>query len=73
MTKSGLKKNKKGKIVGVKASAAGKKNYKNISGWTKACSAARKQLKVKGFCPLGGKTAKGKQLLKVARSIYKKK
>ena len=36
MTKSDLIKNRNGKIVSKKASAAGKKAYKNIKGWTTA-------------------------------------
>ena len=53
-TSSGLKKtdlikSKTGKIVSKKASAAGKRAFKNISGWTKAVQKARKQLKVKGL------------------------
>merc|ERR1712094_1409 len=44
-----LIKSKAGKIVSKKASAAGKRAYKHISGWTKAVQKARKQLKVKGF------------------------
>merc|ERR1719223_1709044 len=71
LTKANLTKSKKGKIVSKKASAAGKKNYKNISGWNKACMAARKALAIKGFCAIGGKSAQGKALLAKARSIYK--
>merc|ERR1719468_989280 len=71
LTKSSLTKSKTGKIVSKKASAAGKRNYKNISGWTKAVMAARKALAIKGFCAIGGKSAQGKALLAKARSIYK--
>ena len=46
-------------------------NYKRISAWTTACVKARKALGVKGFCPVGGKTAKGQALLKKVRSFYK--
>jgi len=63
-TQSGLKasdltKNKTGKIVSKKASAA-------------ATKAARKALNIKGFVPVGGKSAAGQALLKKARSLYKK-
>jgi len=67
LTASKLKKNKSGKIVSKKASARGQKNK-----WAIACGKARKALKIKGFCPFGGKTAQGKALLKAARSFYKK-
>merc|ERR1712048_341593 len=73
LKKSDLTKNKSGKIVSKKASAAGKKNFKNIRGWAEATKKARKALGVKGFCPIGGKTNKGKALLAKVRSIYKKK
>merc|ERR1719321_1552915 len=49
LKKSDLMKTKSGRIVSKKASAAGKKRYKNISGWVAAVSKARKALGVKGF------------------------
>merc|ERR1712061_586730 len=57
LKKGDLMKNKGGKIVTKKSHAAGKKAFKNISGWTKVVNKARKQLKIKGFCPVGGKSA----------------
>jgi hypothetical protein len=72
LKKSDLKKNKRGKVVSAKSSAAGKKNFKNISKWLKATQAARKSLKIKGFCPIGGKTAAGQRFLKAAKSFFKK-
>ena len=70
-TSSGLKKtdlikSKTGKIVSKKASAAGKRAFKNISGWTKAVQKARKQLKVKGFVAV----KKGSALYKLAKDFY---
>ncbi|CAK9012652.1 unnamed protein product [Durusdinium trenchii] len=70
LKKSDLMKNKRGKIVTKKSHAAAKKNYKNISGWTKACQQARKELGIKGFCPVGGKTAQGKALYAKVKSLY---
>ena len=72
-TSSGLKKtdlikSKTGKIVSKKASAAGKRAYKHISGWTKAVQKARKQLKVKGFVAV----KKGSALYKLAKDFYGK-
>merc|ERR1712150_197016 len=64
---SDLTKNKSGKIVSKKARAKGLNNK-----WAKACKAARVALKIKGFCPFGGKTAQGKALLAKAKSLYKK-
>merc|ERR1719278_1999353 len=69
LTKALLIKSKSGKIVSKKSSAAGKKAYKNIQGWTKAVQQAKKALGVKGFCIVGGKTAEGKALYAKAKSI----
>merc|ERR1719265_1148724 len=71
LKKSNLKKNRSGKIVSVRQSAQGKKAFKHISKWHGAVQKARKALGVKGFCPVGGKSAKGAALLKKARSFYK--
>jgi len=75
LKKSDLVKNKRGKVVSKKASQRSKnsKGGKVISKWGAAVKASRKQLGIKGFCPVGGKTAKGQQLLKAVRSIVGKK
>merc|ERR1711920_236036 len=70
LTKDALTKNKRGKIVSKKASAAGKKR-KNISAWGAAVKKARAALKVEGFCPVGGKAAAGQALYKKTKSFYK--
>merc|ERR1711941_22775 len=70
LTKGQLMKNKDGKIVSKKSSAAGKKAYKNISGWTKAVQQAKKALGKTGFVPVGGKTAEGKAVYAKAKAIY---
>merc|ERR1712113_1002056 len=72
-TKSGHKKadfmkNKAGKIVTKKQHTAGKKNYKHIKGWTVACQAAKKELKLKGFVII----KKGSAVYKRAKQLYKK-
>merc|ERR1712137_1430307 len=71
LKKSDLMKNKSGKIVSKAKYAAGKKAFKQISKWTGAVNKARKALGVKGFCPVGGKSAKGQALYKKAKSFYK--
>merc|ERR1719361_2013727 len=73
LKKSDLMRNKSGRVVSKKRSAAGKKLFaKNGLGkWLKAVAAARKSLGIKGMQPVGGKTAKGQALLKKARSLYK--
>eukprot|EP00438_Fugacium_kawagutii_P032478 Skav233878 [mRNA] locus=scaffold435:36514:36915:+ [translate_table: standard] len=68
--KADLMISKSNKIVTKKKSAAGKKCYKYISGWTTAVQKARKELGIKGFCAVGGKTAQGKALYAKAKSIY---
>merc|ERR1712126_78277 len=74
LKKSDLTKNKNGRIVSKKRSALGKKVYQKngLGKFTKAVQNARKALNIKGWCPVGGKTAKGQALLKKARSLYKK-
>merc|ERR1712098_72136 len=73
LTKADLTRSKTGKIVSKKKSAFGKKQYsKYLAKWNAAVKSARKQLGVKGFQAVGGKSAKGQALLKKARSIYKK-
>merc|ERR1712054_431627 len=49
LSKGDLMKNKFGKIVSKKQSAAGKKAYKNIQKWSMAVKAARRALGLKGF------------------------
>merc|ERR1711935_1018300 len=76
-TKTGLKKDdlmrsKTNKVVTKKKHAAGKKAYKNVEKFAKAVKAARKALGIKGFVPIGGKSARGQALLKKTRSLYKK-
>merc|ERR1712039_218834 len=70
LTKAHLIKNKAGRIVTKKASAAGKRNYKNIQAWTKAVQQARKALGLTGFCAVNGKTAQGKALYAKAKAIH---
>ena len=62
-----LKKNKHGRVVSKKQSARGSKNK-----WMVAVARARKELGVKGFHAVGGKSAKGQALYKKAKSFYKK-
>merc|ERR1712039_499371 len=74
MTKDALTKSKSGRIVSKKRSARGKSNWagSGLKKWVDACKQARKQLGVKGFCAVGGKTAQGKALYAKAKSILGK-
>merc|ERR550519_3041697 len=66
LKKSDLTRNKNGKVVSKKLSAAGKKRYQQngLARWTKAVQQARKSLGIKGMQVVGGKTVKGQALLK---------
>merc|ERR1712188_150486 len=66
LTKASLIKSKSGKIVSKKASAAGKKAYKNIKGWTVAVQKAKKALGLKGFVAV----KKGTPLYKKAKELF---
>merc|ERR1712151_1349585 len=70
LQKADLIKNKYGKVVSKKRSLTAKKG--KIAKWAGAVVAARKALSIKGFVAIGGKGAKGQELLKKARSFYKK-
>jgi len=49
LRRDALMKNKRGKVVSKRASAAGKRAYKQIAGWVEGVMAARRALKMKGF------------------------
>merc|ERR1712227_725349 len=71
LTKDKLTKNKAGKVVSKAMSAAAKKRYaKGIGLWNKAVQSARKELGIKGFQAVGGKSAQGKALYAKAKSLY---
>merc|ERR1711879_746852 len=67
LKKTDLVKSKAGKIVSKKASAAGKKKYGAIKGWTLAVQKARKELGVKGFVAI----KKGSPLYNLAKKLHK--
>merc|ERR1711972_333247 len=64
LTNASLTKSGTGKVVSKQASARAKKAYatSSIKKWAEACKAARKALGLKGFVPMGGKSAAGKAL-----------
>merc|ERR1719321_570593 len=69
LKKSDLTKNKRGKIVSKKQSAAAKKNFANSAGpWMQACKKARAALKLKGFVAI----KKGSPLYIKAKEFYQK-
>jgi len=44
-----------------------KQRFKSIRPWTQAVAAARRQLNIVGFVPLGGKSLQGIELLKKSK------
>merc|ERR1719464_744440 len=75
LTKANLVKSKSGKVVSKAASAASKKNFAKspLRKWCDATKQARKELKITGFCAVGGNSADGKKLLAKVRAILGKK
>merc|ERR1711933_104564 len=74
LTKDTLIKSKSGKIVSKAASARAKKAFAQsaLKKWCDAVKLARKQLGIKGFCAVNGKTAQGKALYAKAKAILGK-
>ena len=70
LQKANLMKNKRGKVVSKKMHAKGKSIQKFVQGWLSAVATARKELGIKGFCVIGGKSAQGKALYAKAKAIY---
>merc|ERR1712099_163214 len=71
LTKETLVKSKRGKIVSKSKSASAKKAFKEsaLKKWSDACQKARKQLGIKGFCAVNGKTPQGKALYAKIKAI----
>merc|ERR1712187_796656 len=72
LTRAMLFRNTQGKIVSKKASAHSKKVFASNTGakkWAAAVKAARKALSIKGFTPVGGKTAAGKALYAKVKTL----
>merc|ERR1719436_1605486 len=74
LTKASLVKSKSGKIVSKKASDRAKRNFakSGLKKWMDAVKVARKELRISGFCPVGGKTAQGKALYAKVKGIVGK-
>merc|ERR1719326_2056524 len=70
LTSDMLIKNKHGKVVSKRKSAAGKRAYQNIKPWTEALMSARKALHVQGFHAINGKSLQGKALYFKAKSFF---
>merc|ERR1712244_70426 len=70
LRKSQIMKNKRGKVVSKMKSEMSRKKYKGskLEAWTKAVTAARKELGITGFVALNGKTAQGRALYAKAKA-----
>merc|ERR1711907_48289 len=71
LTSDMLIKNKRGKVVSKRQSAAGKRRYGNIKAWTQAFMAARKALHVQGFHAVNGKSLQGKAMYFKTKNFFK--
>merc|ERR1719377_214812 len=69
LTRDALIRNKRGKIVSKKASASGKRNFRNIQDWVSSVVAARKALQVTGFVAINGKSLQGKALYVKSKAL----
>merc|ERR1719266_3004059 len=69
LTRDALIKNKRGKIVSKRASAAGKRHYQNIEAWVESVVAARKALHMQGFLAINGKSIQGKALYVKSKAL----
>merc|ERR1719387_1509767 len=64
-----LMKNKRGKIVSKRASAAGKRRFHQIKDWVDALMKARSSLNLKGFVAVNGRSLVGKALYVKAKAL----
>jgi len=62
-------KNRRGKVVSKRASAHGKRMYRNVEDWTEAFMEARKTLPTSGFVAINGKSVFGKALYIKTKAI----
>merc|ERR1719486_177664 len=69
LTKDKLTRNKRGKIVSKRASANGKRSFKNIEAWVESVVAARKALQMQGFVAINGKSVQGKALYVKSKAL----
>merc|ERR1719464_2307612 len=74
LTKNTLVKSKTGKIVSKAKSARARASFASspLKKWCDALKKARKELGVKGFCAVGGKSAQGKALHAKVKAILGK-
>merc|ERR1712039_493653 len=69
LVKDSLMRNKRGKIVSKRASAEGKRRFKNVENWVECVMEAREALHCRGFVAINGKSLQGKALYVKAKSL----
>jgi len=69
LTREALTRNRRGKIVSKRASAAGKRRYHQVEDWVEALMSARKALHVHGFVAVNGRTLQGKALYVKTKAV----
>merc|ERR1719377_125049 len=69
LTRDMLMKNKRGKIVSKRQSAAGKRAYHLIKNWVDAVMKTRASLGLSGFVAINGRTLVGKALYVKAKAL----
>merc|ERR1712190_348245 len=69
LKRDGLMKNKRGKIVSKKASAAGKRSFRNVEYWVASVVEARKALHMSGFVAINSKSVQGKALYVKSKAL----
>merc|ERR1719458_1408356 len=75
LTKDSLTRSKSGKIVSKKQSTQAKRTFASskLRAWSVATKKARSLLGLKGFVPVGGKSASGKALLAKVRALVRER
>merc|ERR1719171_1878632 len=70
LTRDMLMKNKRGKVVSKRASAAGKRRFHQIKTWMEAFMKARSSLNLKGFVAINGQSLVGKALYVKTKALH---
>eukprot|EP00972_Heterocapsa_arctica_P002600 381419-Heterocapsa_arctica.AAC.1 len=72
LTKDGLCKNKRNKVVSQKSSAQAKMRFESsgLRKWSESVKAARSALRVTGFVAINGKSPLGKAIYMKAKELY---
>merc|ERR1719401_3250162 len=67
--REGLMKNSQGKVVSKRASAHGKKMFRNVKSWLDSVMEARRALLLSGFVCINGRSLQGKALYVKSKAL----